>query len=594
MLNSPIKSAFYDYENQVDEIIQTKKITTIFQSVISLKDGSIIGYEALTRGPENSIFHPPNKLFKAAKVYNKTFQLELLACTKAIKRADSSLNDKFLFLNITPLTFTDEAFQSEVIKEVSENKYLKPKNIIFEITEKSPISDYTMLKKAIDFYLDKGFQISLDDVGSAFADLRTIAETKPAFAKIDMSLIRDINCNSYKQSILKSLAELSSCENIKIIAKGIETEEELKTLINLRIYFGQGFFINKPYKNLLNTPCSVKQTIINQNQFIKKPYHELTYNYIGEIIQQPKAFDGSASCQEVKDYLQSEKLSGACVVKNNVPIGLIMNHSLASALSTQYGFSVFSKRPVSLVMDSNALIVDYYTPIREVSMIAMNRSDEATYDSIIVTRDGKYIGLATIKALLNSTTELEYNYAKELNPLTGLPGNSIIESTLIDYIKQNKTCCVLYFDLDNFKVYNDTYGFESGDKILKFTADLIQNETKTIFPYKSFVGHIGGDDFICIVEGNREECKMLCDNITKKFDQNILNFFNEKDKAIGFIEAVDRKGHKDIFPLTSMSISGLYGSLGKFSKTEEIGLSVANLKKESKQIIGSCYLVKTI
>lgn len=175
-------------------------------------------------------------------------------------------------------------------------------------------------------------------------------------------------------------------------------------------------------------------------------------------------------------------------------------------------------------MDSNPIIVDYYIPVNQVSKIAMEREIDNIYDYIIVTKNNKYYGIATIKTLLNYTTMLEYNYAKQLNPLTELPGNSIIENKLRDILSFNKTCCILYFDLDNFKVYNDTYGFENGDKVIKFTSEVIRSEIGSLFPYNNFVGHIGGDDFFSIIENSLDSCLQLCENIIKKFDTGILDF----------------------------------------------------------------------
>lgn len=594
MLSALIQTSFYEGESELSQILETGNITTVFQPIISLKDSSILGYEALSRGPKHSQLHNPEMLFAAARIQNKTSQLELLCNIKALEKAADQLGDKLLFINVDPLIFKNEHYKNKITKEVFQNKKLTPSRIIFEITEKSAIDDFKQFRKTIDFYLEKGYKIAIDDTGSGYSGLKTISETKPNYIKIDMDLIRNINNDTFKQSILECFVKLANSSNMKIIAEGIETEEELTTLINLGVHCGQGFFINKPSDTLLDTPNHIKDIVMECNKFINDRPNSLSSNHIGEIVRLDKPVLNSTHCKQVREYLHSSGITGACIVNNEYPVGLIMKYSLDSALATQYGLSVFSKRPISLIMDVNPLIVDYHTPVREVSMMAMSRSAENIYDYIIVTKNNKYFGIVTIQSLLNFTTKLEYNYARQLNPLTGLPGNSIIETTLLDFINFNRNCCILYFDLDNFKVYNDTYGFENGDKILKFTADLIQTETKSMFPSKSFVGHIGGDDFVCIIEDSKENYKHLCESIITKFDKGVLDFFNEKDRSLGYIEAIDRKGNKDIFSLTSISIAGLNGSLGNFSSPEDVGLYVATLKKESKKLKGSCYLIKDI
>lgn len=154
--------------------------------------------------------------------------------------------------------------------------------------------------------------------------------------------------------------------------------------------------------------------------------------------------------------------------------------------------------------------------------------------------------------------------------------------------------CLLYFDLDNFKVYNDTYGFENGDKILKFTADTIKEIVNKLFPNYSFVAHIGGDDFVCINISSYENNILLCQEIIKEFDLNILNFFNEKDRNNGFAEAVDRSGNLDRFNITSISIAGLYGNFSSLSSPDEIGLLMGKIKKEVKKIKKSSFQIKKV
>lgn len=592
MLGELRQTSFYEDSLELLDIIEKGNITTLFQPIISLRDGSVIGYEALTRGPVNSQLHNPGLLFEAAKIHNKTFQLELLCNVKAIERATNLSNDKFLFINIDPLVFRTDTYKNKITKEVFQNQKLTPNRIIFEITERTAIDDFKDFRKTIDYYFDKGYNIAIDDIGSGYSGLKMLSGTKPNYIKMDMDLIRNINNNAFNKSLIECFVKLAESNNMKIIAEGIETEEELTTLIDLGVHAGQGYLINKPSTTFLETPCSIKDLIIDHNQLINGSSQLFISNYVGEIIEFDEAFESTTCCNEVKEYLHSGEKSGVCIVNNGTPVGLVMKHSLDSALATQYGLAVFPKRPISLVMDTNALVVDYYTPVREVSKMAMSRRTKNIYDYIIVTKNNKYSGIVSIQSLLNFTTELEYNYARQLNPLTGLPGNHIIETTLLDYINFNRNCCILYFDLDNFKVYNDTYGFESGDKILKFIADLIQIQTKELFPSRSFVGHIGGDDFICIIEADRDSSISLCEKIISKFDKYVINFFNEKDRKYGYIEAIDRKGDKDIFPLTSISIAGISGDLGRFSSPEDIGLSVATLKKECKKVKGSCYLVQ--
>lgn len=594
MSNALVNISNYNEVEELESIINNKNISTVYQPIVSLLDGTIIGYEALSRGPIDSPLQNPDKLFNAAQIHNKTWELEQLCRIKAIERAANIEKNKYLFINVDPHIFKDEKFKKGFTKEFLAKHNMSPDCIIFEITEKTCIEDYKSFKQALSNYVDQGYKIAIDDTGSGYSGLKMLNETKPHYIKIDMDLIKNINEDSFKQSLVECFVKLSEATNMKLIAEGIETEEELKTLINLGVYAGQGFFISRPAGTFLDIPSSVKELILRCNKFKDNVYSNYQSNYIGEIVRQDKPFNPTTHCGEIKEYFDFNDITGACIVDDDIPVGLIMKHTLDSALATQYGVAIFTKRPVSLVMDISPLIVDYYTPVDEVSRMAMSRKTQNIYDYIIITNNNKYCGIVSIRSLLNYTTMLECNYARQLNPLTELPGNTAIQNTINNILKTKRTCCILYFDLDNFKIYNDTYGFENGDKILKYTAQLIHSEIKLLFPYNGFIGHIGGDDFVSIIENSIEECEKLCERIIEKFNSEILNFFNENDKNNKYIEAADRWGNKGIFPITSLSIAGIYGEFNSFSNPEEVGLSVATIKKEVKHITGSCYLIKPV
>ena len=178
---------------------------------------------------------------------------------------------------------------------------------------------------------------------------------------------------------------------------------------------------------------------------------------------------------------------------------------------------------------------------------------------------------------------------RRISPLTGLPGNVQIHAELKKRISNKEVFSVLYLDLDNFKAYNDIYGFLKGDEIIKFTADTILKCTHEHVPNGSFVGHIGGDDFIAIVPVIH--CEKICESIIATFDAEVGKFFTEEDAEKGFIEVANRKGVIEQFPLTSISIGVVEADKGRFANMLEIGEVGAQVKHMAKSIIGSSYAI---
>ncbi len=178
---------------------------------------------------------------------------------------------------------------------------------------------------------------------------------------------------------------------------------------------------------------------------------------------------------------------------------------------------------------------------------------------------------------------------RRISPLTGLPGNVQIHAELKKRIANYEDFSVLYLDLDNFKAYNDVYGFLKGDEIIKFTADTITRCVHTHFVENSFVGHIGGDDFIAIVP--TLNCEHLCETIIANFDAEVVKFFTEDDREKGYIEVANRKGIIEQFTLTSISIGVVEADKGRFSNMLEIGEIGAQVKHAAKSVVGSSYAI---
>ncbi len=181
------------------------------------------------------------------------------------------------------------------------------------------------------------------------------------------------------------------------------------------------------------------------------------------------------------------------------------------------------------------------------------------------------------------------NINRRISPLTGLPGNVQIHAELKKRISNKEEFSVLYLDLDNFKAYNDVYGFLKGDEIIKFTADTIIRCIHSQISDGSFVGHIGGDDFIAITP--TLHCENICESIIASFDSEVTKFFTEEDNEKGYIEVANRKGVIEQFPLTSISIGVVEADRGRFSNMLEIGEVGAQVKHLAKSIMGSSYAI---
>ena len=178
---------------------------------------------------------------------------------------------------------------------------------------------------------------------------------------------------------------------------------------------------------------------------------------------------------------------------------------------------------------------------------------------------------------------------RKVSRLTGLPGNIQIQVELKKRLLKKENFAILYFDLDNFKEYNDTYGFLKGDEVIKFTAKTILKVMNNYKLEDTFVGHIGGDDFVGIISDIDYES--LCRDIILTFDANIKEYFNEEDIERGYLEVANRKGIIEQFPMTAISIGVVIVSEGEYKNHLEIGEVGAQVKHMAKSQTGSSYAI---
>lgn len=175
-----------------------------------------------------------------------------------------------------------------------------------------------------------------------------------------------------------------------------------------------------------------------------------------------------------------------------------------------------------------------------------------------------------------------------ISNLTGLPGNIQIEIELKRRVSGRKLFAVLYIDLDNFKAYNDKYGFMNGDEIIKFTANVMRESIQKYGTKGDFLGHIGGDDFVAIV--SYENAKKIGKEIIKQFDANIADFYSEEDINNGYVKIPNRKGKMEKYPLMTITVAMISNKTRKYDSVLELAEDGASVKKKAKTIEGSTFL----
>jgi EAL domain-containing protein (putative c-di-GMP-specific phosphodiesterase class I) len=230
---------------RLKEVLRARAVVPVYQPVVDLADRRVLGYEALTRVADDA-FDGPDHLFKVAHANDSVWKLERLCRETQLRGARGLAAGQLLFLNVEPDSIHDPALRSESTFQVLREAGLKPSQIVLEMTEHSAVADPGTFRQLLNHLQFQGFRLAVDDVGSGYSGLKSIAELKPDFIKIDMALIRDIHQDAIKQDLTATIARFSVSSGITLIAEGVETVEELACLRAIGVRYAQGYLFARP------------------------------------------------------------------------------------------------------------------------------------------------------------------------------------------------------------------------------------------------------------------------------------------------------------------------------------------------------------
>lgn len=574
-------------QTEFDLFLSEKRVATHFQPIVDLVSGEIHACEALTRGPAGGVFESPVALFDFAEQVGSLVSLEKIALHHSIRKFNEFNVDFKLFINVDARVVQDAEGTLYDALKAAEDYGITPRNIVLEITERNAVDDYRAFYRVLSAYRTAGYGIAVDDAGMGYSSLQAIAELKPDYIKIDKSLVRDVDTQPVKSMMIETLVDLARKLNCRIIAEGIERDRELKKVLQLGVNFGQGYYFSKPSPHYPQVNEEARRIIADHSrrsiQFLGESI------VVGDIVRKVKTFDAQTKTGDVVAYFNDNEVEqGVVITRNTLPIGLVMKEKLFRNLATQYGVSLYVGREIHQLMDGNPLTVDASLPVENLSRITMARDLERLYDFVIVTNEKDLLGVATVQGILDTITTSQIEFAKDANPLTGLPGNRRIERDMVLRISTGQPFTILYADLDNFKWYNDLRGFQLGDMVIRCVGEILTDCVHMFGEAGDLVGHIGGDDFVIMTCTKNPEA--LCSEVLRRFEAQIHSFYDANSartlQAQGELYVENREG--EIMKTKGLSISlSILECSGTGLTLEQISSQASILKKQAKAILGN-------
>jgi diguanylate cyclase (GGDEF)-like protein len=572
------------------KIIDQQELTALFQPIIHMQSGEIIGYEGLIRGPSDSPLHSPLNLFKVALAANLRVEVEHL-CRKVVLEhfAKMDLPGK-LFLNVSPECLLYPNMKHGETLDYIQQFGISPDRVIIELTESQPTCDYELLGKAVTHYSNMGFEIAIDDLGEGFSSLRLWSELRPAYVKIDMHFIQGINLDKVKLQFVRSIQQIAEATGTLVIAEGIETQAELLLIRDLGIACGQGYHIGRP-SNAPPTkvPFEIAKTLGYRGVAVYPQENNSRQSSATalRLLRAVQPVSPQMSNNDVFDIFGREpELEVIPVVENGFPLGLITRRHLVDRFAMQFIRELHGKKCCGMFMDPEPLITDKHTKLQDLSQQVVKADRRHLVNGFIITDQGQYLGMGTGHDLMREITEMQINAARYANPLTLLPGNVPINEHIDRLLENGASFSACYVDLDFFKPFNDVYGYRKGDDVIQRTGRILEQHCD---PTRDFVGHIGGDDFLMLLQSENYEERYQA--IIDTFSTDIAQQFSAADLERGGYLSEDRAGRPVFNPLVTVSLGVLKVEPGHFCSHHQIATAAAEAKRQAKRILGNSLFI---
>lgn len=578
----------------LDDLIRNAGLHAVFQPILDMHGRKYLGYEALIRGPKDSPLHMPGALFRIAGRSNLRRELEHACRIAALRdfaklRAQDGLDCK-LFINLSAGMLTDPILMHEQMLQPMSEAGIRPDQLVIEITENQKVADFSIFREVLAQYRRLGYSFAIDDLGEGFSNLRMWSEIRPEFVKIDRHFISGIAEDALKFRLVRAMVEIAEACNATLIAEGIEEESEFSTIRDLGIRCGQGYLIARPNPKPAPLPDKTILRLLDTGRITVFPQGMIS-NQCSTVapLQRhvvPVAPDLDNDAVFAR-FEADEMLHALPVVNNGIPVGMINRHTLIERFARLYQRELYGKRPCSLFMDKNPLIVAQDTPIHEIGALLGSAKRHQIYDGFILTEQGRYAGVADSQDLMVQITEMQMRSARYANPLTQLPGNVPVNEHMDRLIENSGPFVACYADIDHFKPYNDAYGYRRGDEVIQLLGNLL---SASFDERIDFVGHIGGDDFIILAQCvDWQERSQL---VLQRFSEEMRHYINDDDHERGGFSGEDRRGTPTFHALPSLSIGCVVVEPCQFSSHNEISASMADAKKQAKKQSGNSLFIE--
>lgn len=568
---------------RIEQQMAGRGLHVLLQPIADLRTAKVFGHESLIRGDEGQALRSPDELFRAARELACLHPFEALCMRAGVKAWLAQGAQGLVFVNMSAdaLLAMHDGGQLQNAADRLGAVGGSPASVVIEITEHERVTQHARLLSLAENLRSSGVRFALDDFGDGRSSLRLWAELRPEFVKVDKYFVHDVQDEAVKVQTLRGLLRLAELFDTRIIAEGIETMAELEVVRDLGIPYGQGYLLARPARDACKTltpevVAQIKSRVISVLPEVRRTADRDFA--IGRIVDTVRPAHPACTVNELAQrFADDEGLRAVAFVDGDAVQGLITRQALSDKLTKPFFRDIYGKKPAVLFANHSPLQLDRRLGLDGATAVLTSPDQRYLTEGFIVTDNGRYLGLATGQQLVRMVTEARIEAARHANPLTFLPGNIPISEHITRLLASECHFVATYCDLNDFKPFNDHYGYWRGDDMILLLARTLGQHCD---PRRDFVGHVGGDDFVVLFQS--DDWFERCERALADFNDQARALFDEQALSRGGIEAEDRFGVKRFFPCTTLSIGAVVITPGRYSQPEQVASAAAAVKHKAK------------
>jgi len=569
-----------DPTSTLDQALSSAYLRAAFQPVIRIQTGEIVAYEGLIRSDLPGAALTPIDLLDLARARGKLGEFELRAARCiAIEFSRQALGGRLL-VNLSAHAVLHDGMRLDDVIDALTVPGLDFGRITVEITERDIVENAAALAHALGYLRARGVRIALDDFGNGHSNFEMWNEVQPEIVKIDRYLINGLSRSAEKLAIVRALCTVAETLGAELVGEGVEEGDDLCMLRELGIPFAQGFLIGYPESQpAASVPAAAMQALASASVPVpprpRGPVSARPLNAEHLLIQAPALAPTQTNEDLVQVFSADDRLHAVAVVEDGQPIGIVNRRAFTERMAQPFARELFGRKSCTSFMNAHPLLCDAEQSLQSMADILRGEDQRYLSDGFVITSQGRYLGLGTGESLVRRVTEIRVEAARYANPLTFLPGNIPVTEHIARLLEAGRPFTATYFDLDQFKPFNDQYGYFRGDEMICLLASTLTGDLRHDC---DFVGHIGGDDFVVLFQG--DDWIDRCTQMRLRFNQMAPALFDAADRTRGGIEGEDRQGSRRLIPITTVAV-GAVSFVDEFPRHAE---AVASLAAAAKRI----------